>query len=437
MILFTRGAIGSMLEAAELASSQPLTEINYTFLKRLTEVLVGLGTQLCGLYGKEAEVRKPDTFATYLQAFLALTRHPSLSINQTAASLWIALFRHEKLNVQPELLAVIEPWISAVAVKFLKSNPCAYDRMDFDSDEEFTSFHQRLRADLGEAVRLATVLCPAVTFSYAQQWLLSQLDKANLHQWEALALFLDSVASRAKEAPAGPELLERCLAYQTGDPSVLSELLSCISALFVYVHHDPQRLLRPFLDRIFSAVLFCEPGKEVRSKDVRNVRRHACSLLVKISLAHPGLVAQSFDYIKANIEQLGKDGQLSRMEIVTLQEALLIISNQFDNYQMQCDLIGQIICPAAQQWTAASLAFNSAREYMSFIGLDRPPSEVEDVYSRNRSELLASTFVFLAVLKRCKSTDKGHPAAQHMAPLLFHTFRLARVLHQVIKLNFA
>ena len=166
------------------------------------------------------------------------------------------------------------------------------------------------------------------------------------------------------------------------------------------------------------------------------MRRHACSLLVKISLAHPGLVAQSFDYIKANIEQLGKDGQLSRMEIVTLQEALLIISNQFDNYQMQCDLIGQIICPAAQQWTAASLAFNSAREYMSFIGLDRPPSEVEDVYSRNRSELLASTFVFLAVLKRCKSTDKGHPAAQHMAPLLFHTFRLARVLHQVIKLIF-
>jgi exportin-5 len=432
-----------MLEAAELASSQPLTEANYNFLKRLTEVLVGMGTQLCGLYGKEPDVTKPETFAMYLQAVLALTRHPSLSINQTTASLWVALFKHERLNPQPELLAVIEPWIGVVARKFVKTPACAYDGMDFDSDEEFTSFHQRLRADLVEAVRLATVLAPSVTFCYAQQWLLSQLDNPNsvLSEWEALSLFLDAVACKAKEAPSGPQLLERCLVYQSTDPAILSELLSCISALFVYVHHDPQRLLQPVLDRIFSSVLFSGPGqsKDNRTKIVRNVRRHACSLMVKISMQHPGLLAQQFDYVKSSVERLSKtqdDSQLSRMEVVTLQEALLIISNQFTNFQMQCDLIGEVIRPAVEQWTAMSPAFNSAQEFMSFIGLDRPPVEpsAEDVHGRNRSELLASASVFWAVLKRCKtSTDplKGHPAAQHLAPLLFHTFRLARVLHQL------
>ena len=430
-----------MLEAAELASSQPLTEVNYNFLKRLTEVLVGMGTQLCGLYGKEPDVTKPETFAMYLQAVLALTRHPSLSINQIAASLWVALFKHERLNAEPELLNVIQPWIGVVARKFVKTSACAFDGMDFDSDEEFTAFHLRLRSDLAEAVRFATVLAPSVTFCYAQQWLFSQLDNAVLSEWEALALFLDSVASKAKEAPSGPQLLEHCLAYQSSDPAVLSEVLSCISALFVYVHHDPQRLLRPVLDRIFSSVLFSAPGqsKDSRSKTVRNIRRHACSLMVKISMQHPVLLVQQFDYIKANIERLSKtqdDSQLSRMEVVTLQETLLIISNQFNKFQLQSDLIGEVVRPAAEQWTAMSPAFNSAQEFMSFIGLDRPPVEpsADDIHGRNRSELLASTSVFMAVLKRCKtSTDplKGHPAAQHLAPLLFHTFRLAKVILQL------
>lgn len=433
-----------MLKAAELAALQPLSEMNFSFLKRLTEVLVGMGTQLCGLFGKEADVTKPDTFATYLQAFLALTRHPSLSINQTAATLWSVMFRHDRLNTEPELLSVIEPWIGVVARKLVKSPPCAFDQMDFDSDEEFTAFHQKLRCDLLEAVRLATVLVPPIIFCYAQQWLLSQLDSPNpiLAEWEALTLFLDSVTSRAKEVPAGSQLLERCLAYQSTDPNILSEYLSCISALFVYVHHDPQRLLQPVFDRIFSAVLFNQPGqsKDSRTKIVRNVRRHAGSLLVKISLQHPALLVQQFEYLKTNVDRLSRtqdDSQLSRNEIIVLQEALLIISNQFTNFQMQCDLIGHIIRPASEHWIAMSPAcFNSAQEFLSFAGLDRPPADPssEDVYSRNRSELLACTTVFMAILKRCRASSdllKVHPAAQHMAPLLFHTFRLARVLHQL------
>lgn len=444
LILFSNGAMQTMLTAAELAASQPLSEMNYSFLKRLTEVLVGMGNQFCALYGKEPDVVKPDTFATYLQAFLALTRHPSLNINQTATSLWCALFRHDHLNTQPELLGVIESWIAVVARKTVRSPACAFDQMDFDSNEEFTAFHQKLRTELLDAVRLSTVLAPAVTFCYAQQWLFSQLDSPGapvLSEWEALALFLDAVCSRCKEAPAGPQLLERCLSFQTTDPAILSEHLSCISALFVFVPHNPERLLQPVLNKIFSAVIFNIAGqtKDTRTKIVRNVRRHACSLLVKICLQHSALLAQHFEFLKNNVERLSQtqdDSKLSRMEVVALQESLLIISNQFSSFQMQSDFIGQVIRPAAEQWATMSPAFNSAQEFLSFIGLDRPPADplVEDSYGQNRSELIACTFVFMAVLKRCRTSTelfKGHPAAQHMASLLFQTFRLARVLHQL------
>lgn len=433
-----------MLKAAELAATQALTENNYLFLKRLTEVLIGMGNQLCSLYGKEPEVSKPDTFGMYLQAFLALTRHPSLSINQIAASLWVSLFRNEHLNTQPELVAIIEQWIVVVARKIVKSPVCTYDQMDFDSDEEFNSFHLKLRAELLDGVRLATLLAPAVAFSYAQQWLLSQLESPTpiFVEWEALSFFLDAVANRVKEAPTGTQLLERCLAYQSNDASILSELLSFISALFTFAQNDPSRLVQPVLDRIFASLVFNEPGERTndgRSKIVRNLRRHACSLLVKISLQHAGLLVQQFNYIKANVERLSRiqdDSQLSRMEIVSLQESLLIISNQFGNFQMQSDFIGEVIRPAADQWAAMGPAFNSAQDFVSFIGVDRLPVEPasEDVCGRNRSELLACTQLFLTVLKRCKTSNnlmKEHPAAHHMAPLLFHTFRLARVLHQL------
>ena len=208
------------------------------------------------------------------------------------------------------------------------------------------------------------------------------------------------------------------------------------------------------LDRILAAMMFTLPGqtKDCRSRTVRNVRRHACSLIVKISIQHPQLLLPCFDYLKNSIEKLcllSEDAaQLSRMERVTLQEALLIISNQFNNFEMQTQFIGQVIRPAAEQWKQPNLqiAFESAAGFMSFVGLDTAPVEPsnQDIKGQNRSELVLCTNIFLAIVKRCRAPQDPsaamqnsgssevavcHPAAPHLAPLLFNTFRLARVLH--------
>lgn len=119
LILFDRAAIGSMLEAAQQAVQQSAQEeeANLNFLKRLTEVLVGLGTQLCTLLGKEPDVVRPDTFPLYLQALLALSRHQSFSINQICAALWGNLYKHEKLKTDNDLLAIIPSFLEVVSQK--------------------------------------------------------------------------------------------------------------------------------------------------------------------------------------------------------------------------------------------------------------------------------------------------------------------------------
>lgn len=77
-------------------------------------------------------------------------------------------------------------------------------------------------------------------------------------------MFADAVCSRAgptviEQHPAvGIQLLERCLSWSSWssvEPTVLSEALSCLSALFVFVQLDPGRLLRPVLDRILQTLM--------------------------------------------------------------------------------------------------------------------------------------------------------------------------------------
>lgn len=96
------------------------------------------------------------------------------------------------------------------------------------------------------------MVAPLVTFGYVEQWLMKCLQIPNttfglsvsdpLHQeWEALATCLESILSRvlqAQERPsivAGLRLLQMCLAYHATDPLILSTLLTCISALFVFL----------------------------------------------------------------------------------------------------------------------------------------------------------------------------------------------------------
>lgn len=134
---------------------------------------------------------------------LALSQHPSLSINQAAATLWIGLFRHDQLSTDPDVLCCIGPWLEIARQKLIL--PSAEDQekdpfaqIDFDSDEEIVSFRQRFRSEMLEASRLATVLAPQLAFDCASRWLINILDAsqtsaAPVAEWEALPHFLDSV----------------------------------------------------------------------------------------------------------------------------------------------------------------------------------------------------------------------------------------------------
>ncbi|KAG8236610.1 hypothetical protein J437_LFUL017051 [Ladona fulva] len=478
LTLFNESRMTCIFRASVSASSKPLSEPHYLFLKRMTQVLTGLGTQLCTLWSKDPTSNSgmilPPNFSIYLESMITFTNHPSLVLAHLVNSLWGSFLRHDIISRDPQFLAFVPRWVEATAPRIIKGgfpskmdSPCAaWSSLEFDSDEEFATFFHRCRTDFLDAFRNATMVAPLVTFTYVENWLTMRLQRSveqrgepcTSHslaylEWDALSQVLDSVLGKILNTERGRppvelglRLLEMCLAFETDDPLILSTLLSCISALFVFLSMAPGSGLLPrVLDKIFAALILSPPGqtKESRSRAVKNVRRHAASLMVKIAQKYPLLLLPAFEHIANTVEGLGRDpGQLSKLERVTLQEALLLVSNHFWDYGRQSAFIASVIRPAAEQWMAVADAFSSPLSFMTFVGLDRPPVEPssDDVNGQNRANLLFCVSLILAVVKRSArpeddpdrarrggfvapgeestSATVRSPAAPHVLPLL-------------------
>ncbi|EFN89855.1 exportin-5 [Harpegnathos saltator] len=459
MILFSEEALRCIYTAA--TSPPPLTapttnfhENHYLFLKKLTQVLTGMATQLCALWGKDdASSIRPTHFNLFLDTVLTFTMYSSLTLTHLANAIWIILFKHEQIKTDSLLLTYVPKYVENTAPKLIKvayphnrqsNGMTAYCLADYDSEEEFNVFLYRFRTDLLEGLRHATMVAPLVTFTYVQQWLTSKITKgmANLQyksdqndreylEWEALSQVLDSVVSRIlliNERPSvqtGLQLLELCLGYSPQDPCLLSTLLSCISALFVFLSMSTGSMAMPgiailprVLEKIFAALVFEAPGesKGNRSKAAKSVRRHAGSLLVKISLKYPLLLLPIFEQMHTMVRGLTREpSPLSKMESIMLYEALLLITNHFCDYERQTRFVAEIIGEGFNKFIALGAEwFKGPLELMRFVGLDRPPVEnmLEDPAGRNRTDLMIYICTVLSVVKRCSIPEDPDRAAR-------------------------
>ena len=177
---------------------------------------------------------------------------------------------------------------------------CAYARMDFETDEEFTSCFGRYRIIMGDVIRLISGLNPSIPYQYCDRWLRSVLNQPiqiKVHKFSQVYLELDAIqfaleAMLGKLNPKeeltpvlsqGLELLKLCLDYNAReDPMLLSVLLSCISSLFIVVTVTPPAL-HPTLTCIFKCITFKKENHPELSDEIRMLRRHGCALLVKIA----------------------------------------------------------------------------------------------------------------------------------------------------------
>ncbi|BFG03016.1 exportin-5 [Drosophila madeirensis] len=484
-------------------SSSLAIEQQHLFLKKLLAVLNGMNQQLVALWGKDEATQRPVHLEIMLECLLLLVQHPSLNVAHGAAQIWQLLLKHELCSKDFAMINYIPKLIHTIAPRIVKlpyppaSSPTSlttesYIRMDYDSEEEFTLYFFRCRTDFLEIFRLATLVQPLVTYGFCEQWLQSRLRNAVAEsagmscsvldpvylEWDALVSVLDGVLSRIllvserPSVPAGLRLLEDCLKLETTNPLIYSILLSCISALFVFlsmsscqitsnncVAMNGVTLLPRVLDKIFRALVLKPPNEleKVQVKAAKNLRRHAASLLVKLAHKYPLLLLPVFDQINNHVQLLLKEPnrhQLCRVMRTTLQEALILISNHFCDYERQTAFIEHIVQEKRSEWLSFEDAFKSALHFMRFVGLDKPPVFAidSDPAVPNRSRIIDALHVVLGVVKRCTwpddpdraqrggfviaCTEVGNPicrnpATKHVVPVLSHVLNLMRVLNEM------
>ena len=180
---------------------QPLQEDDYTFLKKFVQILVGLCSQLCFLWGKESDIMsRPVTFSHFLDTVFEVCQYQSLVLIHLANPIWVSMLKCDQINRDQLLLSMIPKWLQFMGPKLIKSNfsSSPYAVYEFDSDDDYSAFFWRFRADVLESFRCATTAAPLVTFQYAEQWLRICLsDKSvGINNWDALSFLLDSVLSR-------------------------------------------------------------------------------------------------------------------------------------------------------------------------------------------------------------------------------------------------
>lgn len=488
-----------------MASTQ--TENYYQYLKKLTQAMFGLSNQLTALCGKESDVQTPPrNFYMFLQIVLAFARHPSLSVTHGGILIWLQLLKHDPIAKDPVFVDSIRVMIEIIGPKLIKRpypkiRDCftpnsipytteAYTCIEFDSEEDYLQFVPRFRVDLLDIFRQATLVAPLYTFSYCEHWLNRRFELSNTEtlatcsimdpiylEWEAVVAVLDGVLSRillVTERPSiinGLRLLEKCFSVKTDDPLIYSVLLSCISSLFVFLSMSAAgnvavngvQLLAPVLEKIFGAIVFNLPSEDpqsLKAAAVKNLRRHAASSIVKIALKYPLLLLPIFDQIHTTVNRIGNESFLSNMEKLLLQEALLIISNHFCEFERQQFFIGEVIRPAIRVWQEVSPHLKTPKLFIDFIGLSsksipiiqQQNSGIEDVFYKNRQNLLLALNTVLGIIKRCQcpddpdkscrggfivaTTDSGNPitrnpAAPHVIPLLQEILSLLRILNEL------
>uniref|UniRef100_A0A8C9TQJ6 Exportin 5 n=1 Tax=Scleropages formosus TaxID=113540 RepID=A0A8C9TQJ6_SCLFO len=389
--------------------------------------------------GSHVEVEVPGNLNKFMEAFLAFTTHPSQFLRSSTQLTWGTLFRHEVLSKHPVIVEVTSKYMRATMTNLVKtgfpsksdSPSCEYSLVDFDNDEDFNTFFNSFRAQQGEVVRIACKIIPLEAFQMAGEWLQYQVKSPidvgptmseglcsilspSVVQWDAMTFFMESIVGQLlktlekEKVPVdqGIELLQAMLSYETRDPLILSCVLTNVSSLFPFVTYRPH-----FLPQVLhkTGIMFFPLDGFFRdlTRAVKNVRRHACSSIIKMCRDYPQFILPCFDMLYCHVKKLfSNELLLTQMEKCALMEALVLISNQFKDYEKQKAFLEELMAPVVVRWLSEEMGQTLLNpvSFLAFVGADQVmnDSNIEDQTGINRSRISFCVYTILGVVKRAR-----------------------------------
>ena len=113
-------------------------------------------------------------------------------VNFYANNLWGQLSRHSDAKNDPEFLALVPKWLEVACKKLVKvgfpsksdSAACAFSKLDFETDEEFTSQFGKCRIIMLDTVKTLSSIDPTVPYQVKRTFsiFIGNLDVTNFER---------------------------------------------------------------------------------------------------------------------------------------------------------------------------------------------------------------------------------------------------------------
>lgn len=395
--LITSAVPPSFAAAGEAQQTHP-ADTNYTFLKRLAQVVTMVGSnQLCPLWGIQGFTKtQPPNFPAYLAVLADFLTHKSIMVSSFTLPAWQQILRNDEAvrsaavkEVIPDLLNALfmllpKPWSPEAG--YHDQQVEVYGIADFDSDQDLVDFMGHFRNNALEVVRLAASVAPhsAVAHSCA---LLAQVtaqpppDASSTEEtvryfaiWDAMAALLTHMGTGCfrllhepgnkwctRSIEALTAALGNLLGLGTDDPQLLFSLVSVTSAFVPLLGLMPSQYIEAMLSLVFTILGMSDPefgaeGPTSGLSPVSKVKRKACNMLNELCKNPTPALLGMLDAVCGAAHAIIAAPDTSEMVRKMLMQAMIKAGNSLDTVEAHTAMIDQLLGSTVTDWSSAELA---------------------------------------------------------------------------------
>ncbi|KAK9453335.1 armadillo-type protein [Dipodascopsis uninucleata] len=365
----------------------------YILLKKLVEMIVGLGDYLDLTGSGKNRLSADIDLKGYLELVFATTQHESLIISGLSLQFWGSLLRAEHLARRPEAESIFPRLLELAATRIIRYESVEDEEnitkrfleLDFDSVPEQHAFLGNYRRFIDDIARLIVCRMPI----NALIWLDERLDKffSSWHGWHdrqmsSAKLQKDSMfllaygqfsivdaalrgISRWKhwytEAdkdvlsetlnPIIERFCERMISMDVTDPVLLRKHIQTLVQFAPLMKHVTHTMFR-VLERVLQACMFEYPA-EASDEDrelIRDLRNNCDTELNRLAYLMPDALITIYDDLERTIKEIIASNKLSDNEVVSFLSFLLVVS-QRANAPNKPECFSKIVDPVLNSWT--------------------------------------------------------------------------------------
>jgi len=446
--MFKDAPMNAILSAARLAADvSSSNEGHYKYLKALCDLLTALGVHLSEIWSYIKN--PPPNFANYLREISYYFVHPSMRIRSEVALVLVTFASHEHISMTEEFVQCVKLLIPNIPKNIEKTGSLTdmtsmtshYARMDYEDDVEFLRDFMQLRDRVCRFTRESAETHSAQFISEVNEWIARIISNPNIvsdTEFECIKRYLTALVPALYRPVDGkiPKEIDEAFVYNfnvlmnclqsIGNPNTVNLMLS-IPSSFLQIFENHSELLPPFFEQLRRILMI-----DVASQDVITLKRHAISLMLKVSSSMPKVIEPYAQFVFDIVTNTAP--HVTVIQRATLVQVLGALSNLVPR-ENKLLFLQSAISANVEFFASERLmqAINSIGSFVNFIGLassPEPDDNTNSQYFTNRLDLKAHLCALDGILQQVNVPEnESNPLFQLLGPLLPTFFQLAHCIN--------